>query len=152
MICLTRSTTHTALSPVEMILTRMAFTLILMVVIKALKPVALSSEYPNLTYLGYAHEIILVVLRPANVISTSYGYNEADLTPAYTARQCNEYAKLGLLGTTFIYRLVVFAFTVVFLCWSVCSSSGDNGVAGNGALCLNADGSQTTSGAIFNPR
>ena len=24
------------------------------------------------------------------VISTSYGYNEADLTPAYEQRQCNE--------------------------------------------------------------
>lgn len=27
---------------------------------------------------------------PAKVISTSYGYNEADLTPAYEKRQCNE--------------------------------------------------------------
>lgn len=27
---------------------------------------------------------------PAAVISTSYGYNEADLTPAYEQRQCNE--------------------------------------------------------------
>ncbi|KAE9402298.1 hypothetical protein BT96DRAFT_918310 [Gymnopus androsaceus JB14] len=33
--------------------------------------------------------------KPAAVISTSYGYNEADLTPAYVMRQCNEYAKLG---------------------------------------------------------
>jgi tripeptidyl-peptidase-1 len=30
------------------------------------------------------------------VISTSYGYNEADLTPAYEQRQCAEYMKLGL--------------------------------------------------------
>ena len=28
--------------------------------------------------------------KPTNVISTSYGYNEADLTPAYEARQCYE--------------------------------------------------------------
>ena len=27
---------------------------------------------------------------PTKVISTSYGYNEADLTPAYQQRQCNE--------------------------------------------------------------
>lgn len=27
---------------------------------------------------------------PTSVISTSYGYNEADLTPAYEIRQCNE--------------------------------------------------------------
>ncbi|KAJ6491392.1 subtilisin-like protein [Mycena vitilis] len=72
-------------------------------------------------------------ITPAHVISTSYGYNEADLSPAYTARQCAEYAKLGLMGVTVVY------------------SSGDNGVAGNGGLCLNADGSQTTGGKIFNP-
>ncbi|KAL9599924.1 MAG: hypothetical protein Q9219_003486 [cf. Caloplaca sp. 3 TL-2023] len=50
----------------------------------------------------------------ALVISTSYGYNEADLTPAYENRQCNEYMKLGLAGVTILY------------------SSGDYGVAGNG--------------------
>jgi hypothetical protein len=33
-------------------------------------------------------------IKPANVNSTSYGYNEADLSPAYTARQCAEYAKV----------------------------------------------------------
>ncbi|PPQ70652.1 LOW QUALITY PROTEIN: hypothetical protein CVT26_010074, partial [Gymnopilus dilepis] len=61
-------------------------------------------------------------IKPANVISTSYGYNEADLTPAYATRQCIEYGKLGLMGVTVLY------------------SSGDNGVAGNQALCLNPDG------------
>ena len=60
--------------------------------------------------------------KPANVISTSYGYNEADLSPAYASRQCAEYAKLGLMGVTMLF------------------SSGDNGVAGNGGLCLNPDG------------
>jgi tripeptidyl-peptidase-1 len=59
---------------------------------------------------------------PAYVISTSYGYNEADLTQFYTARQCAEYAKLGLMGVTVLY------------------SSGDDGVAGNGNYCLNPDG------------
>ena len=59
---------------------------------------------------------------PAYVISTSYGYNEADLTPFYTARQCAEYAKLGLMGVTVLY------------------SSGDDGVAGNGNYCLNPNG------------
>ena len=68
------------------------------------------------------------------VISTSYGYNEADLTAAYEQRQCNEYAKLGMQGVTILY------------------SSGDYGVAGNGGECLNADGSLNsgTSGR-FNP-
>jgi subtilase family serine protease len=63
---------------------------------------------------------------PAKVISTSYGYNEADLTPAYTQRQCTEYGKLGMMGVTFLY------------------SSGDNGVAGNGDLCLNPNGESST--------
>ncbi|KAJ7107899.1 peptidase S8/S53 domain-containing protein [Mycena epipterygia] len=70
---------------------------------------------------------------PVNVISTSYAYNEHDLTPFYTARQCNEYAKLGLMGVTILY------------------SSGDYGVAGNGGQCINPDGSYSSSGPIFNP-
>ncbi|ORY84175.1 subtilisin-like protein [Leucosporidium creatinivorum] len=72
----------------------------------------------------------------SNVISTSYGYNEADLTPAYEERQCNEYAKLGLMGVTLVF------------------SSGDYGVAGNSNECINpADGSYTTTkaGTVFNP-
>lgn len=68
------------------------------------------------------------------VISTSYGYNEADLTAFYEMRQCNEYMKLGLQGTTILY------------------SSGDYGVAGNGGQCIAANGSYNngTSGR-FNP-
>jgi tripeptidyl-peptidase I len=42
-------------------------------------------------------------LAAAKVISTSYGYNEADLTPAYEIRQCNEYMKLGLQGTSVLF-------------------------------------------------
>jgi tripeptidyl-peptidase-1 len=53
------------------------------------------------------------------VISTSYGYNEADLTPQYEQRQCHEYMKLGLMGVSVLY------------------SSGDYGVAGNGGQCIN---------------
>lgn len=49
------------------------------------------------------------IYTPAAVISTSYGYNEVDLTPAYEERQCAEYMKLGLQGVTVLY------------------SSGDNG-------------------------
>lgn len=57
-------------------------------------------------------------IKAANVISTSYGFNEVDLTPFYAQRQCHEYMKLGLQGTTFVF------------------SSGDNGVAGEGGLCI----------------
>ncbi|KAJ7474183.1 peptidase S8/S53 domain-containing protein [Mycena latifolia] len=68
-------------------------------------------------------------LKPANVISTSYATNEANISPAYAARQCAEYAKLGLMGVTVLY------------------SSGD----GDGELCLNPDGSQSETGEVFNP-
>ncbi|KIJ66050.1 hypothetical protein HYDPIDRAFT_87640 [Hydnomerulius pinastri MD-312] len=90
------------------------------------------SVYPDTQSGGYNAKDCGTV-KPANVISTSYGYNEADLTPAYAARQCAEYAKLGLMGVTVLY------------------SSGDSGVAGNGGVCLNPDGSQTADGKIFNP-
>ncbi|KAF7792186.1 hypothetical protein EIP86_003218 [Pleurotus ostreatoroseus] len=73
-------------------------------------------------------------ITPAHIISTSYSYNEADLTPFYTARQCAEYAKLGLMGVTVLY------------------SSGDNGVAGHGNLCLTPNGTQVVNGPIFNPK
>lgn len=67
-------------------------------------------------------------------ISTSYSYNEADLTAAYEMRQCNEYMKLGLQGTTFFY------------------SSGDYGVAGNGGQCIAPDGTYNDgSSGRFNP-
>lgn len=67
-------------------------------------------------------------------ISTSYAYNEADLTPFYEMRQCNEYMKLGLQGTSFFY------------------SSGDYGVAGNGGQCIAANGSYNDGGSgRFNP-
>ncbi|KAJ6571973.1 peptidase S8/S53 domain-containing protein [Mycena capillaripes] len=88
--------------------------------------------YPDTLPGGYQKQDCGTIT-PAHVISTSYGYNEADLSPAYTARQCAEYAKLGLMGVTVVY------------------SSGDHGVAGNGGFCLNDDGSQTTDGKIFNP-
>lgn len=65
------------------------------------------------------------IVKPANVISTSYASDESDLTPFYAIRQCNEYGKLGLMGVTILY------------------SSGDQGVAGNGGRCLNPDGKQS---------
>ncbi|KAL9119180.1 MAG: hypothetical protein Q9187_004267 [Circinaria calcarea] len=75
---------------------------------------------------------------PASVISTSYGYNEADLTAAYEQRQCYEYMKLGLAGVSVLY------------------SSGDYGVAGNGGQCCSkakCAGGTYNSGATgtFNP-
>ncbi|KAJ4482472.1 peptidase S8/S53 domain-containing protein [Lentinula aciculospora] len=94
---------------------------------------ALDAIYPDTQPGGYDGSPACGTAKPAAVISTSYGYNEADLTPFYATRQCNEYAKLGLMGVTILY------------------SSGDSGVAGNGQVCLNDDGSQSTTGTRFNP-
>ncbi|KAG6332347.1 hypothetical protein ID866_6738 [Astraeus odoratus] len=88
--------------------------------------------YPDPSEGGYKGKDCGTV-KPTSVISTSYGYNEADLSPFYAARQCAEYAKLGLKGITVLY------------------SSGDNGVAGNQNTCLNPDGTQSSSGTRFNP-
>lgn len=89
--------------------------------------------YPDPAAGGYQGKKACGTVEPAYVISTSYSYNEADLTPFYATRQCAEYAKLGLQGITVLY------------------SSGDNGVAGNEGLCLNPDGTQSASGIRFNP-
>ena len=78
--------------------------------------------YPDPYGGGYEGPEDCGTAKPTNVISTSYAYNEADLSPFYTARQCSEYAKLGLMGVTVLY------------------SSGDYGVAGNGGYCLTANG------------
>lgn len=74
------------------------------------------------------------IVKPANVISTSYGSQEPEMTAAYQIRQCNEYGKLGMMGVTILY------------------SSGDNGVAGFDDLCIDpATGEETQNGTRFNP-
>ena len=68
------------------------------------------------------------------VISTSYGYQEVELTPAYTQRQCAEYGKLSLTGMTFVY------------------SSGDSGVAGAFGQCIDpSTGEEEFGGTAFDP-
>jgi len=88
--------------------------------------------YPD-PYGGYEGPEACGTVTPAYVMSTSYSYNEADLTPAYEERQCAEYAKLGLMGMTILY------------------SSGDYGVAGNDDLCLYSNGTQAVGAPNFNP-
>ncbi|KAH6645842.1 protease s8 tripeptidyl peptidase [Truncatella angustata] len=70
-----------------------------------------------------------------NVISTSYGYNEGDLGARYEQRQCAEYMKLALQGVSMIF------------------SSGDNGVAGNQAVCIDPTTGAYNDGSsgLFNP-
>ncbi|KAI0938760.1 hypothetical protein AcV5_000369 [Taiwanofungus camphoratus] len=87
--------------------------------------------YPD-PYGGYQGKEDCGTAPLSNVISTSYSYTEAELGPAYTERQCAEYAKLGLMGVTFLF------------------SSGDSGVAGNG-ICLDSNGYEDPYGEVFNP-
>ena len=90
----------------------------------AASPVCYLKSFPGRRYLtdSILGNETCGTIKPANVISTSYSYDEADLTVFYATRQCAEYAKLGLMGVTVLY------------------SSGDFGVAGNGGNCLNPDG------------
>ncbi|EON95925.1 putative subtilisin-like protein [Phaeoacremonium minimum UCRPA7] len=93
-----------------------------------------NSKDPNVDA-QYASRVGCGTHSPTNVISTSYGYNEGDLSAKYEERQCAEYMKLGLQGVTVVY------------------SSGDFGVAGNGGQCidpLTGAYNNGTSG-IFNP-
>ncbi|KAF9561786.1 subtilisin-like protein [Agrocybe pediades] len=73
------------------------------------------------------------VIAPPHTVSVSYLQDESGVTPAFANRQCSEYAKLGLMGTTVFH------------------SSGDNGVAGNGGICLNAQHQPVRNGTVFNP-
>jgi tripeptidyl-peptidase-1 len=87
-------------------------------------------SYPDSN--GYKGKLQCGIYKPTNVISVSYGGQEADLPAAYQQRQCNEFLKLGLQGHSIFF------------------ASGDDGVAGppgdpsdNGCLGTNA--------TIFNP-
>ncbi|GJJ10047.1 hypothetical protein Clacol_004273 [Clathrus columnatus] len=73
------------------------------------------------------------IVKPANVISTSYGFSEIEASPEYVKRQCNEYGKLGLMGVTFLY------------------SSGDAGVGGFEACIDPVTGMETPVGERFDP-
>ncbi|KAG1881010.1 peptidase S8/S53 domain-containing protein [Suillus subluteus] len=85
------------------------------------------AQYPDPYGGGYEGPEDCGTATPAYVISTLISLR------FYTARQCAEYAKLGLMGVTILY------------------SSGDYGVAGHGDYCLNPNGTQSSTGTIFNP-
>ncbi|KAH9933251.1 subtilisin-like protein [Epithele typhae] len=89
--------------------------------------------YPDPYDGGYKGPEDCGTVSPAHVISTSYSYDEVDLTPAYMERQCAEYAKLGLMGVTMLY------------------SSGDYGVGGYGDVCLDDTGAPSYDGTRFSP-
>jgi tripeptidyl-peptidase-1 len=74
------------------------------------EPECLDPVYPDPNPGGYKGQLQCGVYKPTNVISISYGGSEAGWPDYYMKRQCDEWMKLGLQGTT------------------VVMSSGDSGV------------------------
>ncbi|GKZ77719.1 hypothetical protein AnigIFM56816_000500 [Aspergillus niger] len=85
----------------------------------------LDPTYPDNSTGGYKGQLMCGVYKPTNVISVSYGGQEADLPAYYQQRQCNEFLKLGLQGISILF------------------ASGDDGVAG-------PPGDDSTNGCLGN--
>ena len=64
---------------------------------------SIDPQYPDPRPGGYKGQLQCGVYKPTNVISFSYGGQEADVPYAYQRRQCNEYMKLGLQGVSFFF-------------------------------------------------
>lgn len=92
----------------------------------------LDPPYPNPNPAGYQGSLQCGVYKPTNVISISYGGQEADLPASYQRRQCAEFMKLGMQGV------------------SIVVSSGDSGVAGP-IGDASPNGCLGPTGAIFSP-
>ncbi|TFK74740.1 subtilisin-like protein [Pluteus cervinus] len=88
--------------------------------------------YPDTQPGGYKGQSCGIIA-PPHVVSISYGQDESTVTAAFANRQCTEYAKLGMMGSSILY------------------SSGDSGVAGNGGVCLDSTKQPATNGNVFNP-
>ncbi|KAJ7258798.1 subtilisin-like protein [Mycena haematopus] len=73
------------------------------------------------------------IIKPPHTVSISYAQDEVTISASSAMRQCTEYGKLGLMGTSMFY------------------SSGDDGVAGNGGVCLNSTLQAVDNGTVFNP-
>ena len=106
--------------------------------------------YPDTAKGGFKGPESCGIVKPANVISVSYGGQEADVTAAYQERECTEYGKLGMAGVSILYSsgdnggihdLVLHNYP----------EPNDTGVAGNGGDCLTASGKESTRGTRFNP-
>jgi tripeptidyl-peptidase I len=88
-------------------------------------PACVDPAYPDPNPGGYTGQLQCGVYEPTNVISISYGADESGLPDFYIKRQCNEWMKLALQGTTIVM------------------SSGDSGVGPDS--CWGEDGK------IFDP-
>ncbi|KAF8158459.1 subtilisin-like protein [Crassisporium funariophilum] len=89
--------------------------------------------YPDPARGGFKGKESCGIVKPPFVVSVSYGQDESSVTAKFAQRQCTEYAKLGMMGTSVLY------------------SSGDDGVAGGGGVCLNSRHQAVTNGTVFNP-
>jgi len=74
--------------------------------------------YPNPVEGGYNKTADCGTITPAKVVSVSYAWNEGNLPEAYLRRQCQQFAKLGLMGV------------------SVITASADCGVGGQTCECV----------------
>ena len=92
----------------------------------------LDPPYPDPQHGGYNGSLQCGVFKSTNVVSISYGGQEADLPASYQQRQCYEYMKLGMQGVSLVI------------------ASGDLGVAGP-AGDDNANGCLGPGGKIFSP-
>jgi tripeptidyl-peptidase-1 len=92
----------------------------------------LDPSYPHNVPGGYMGKLQCGKYKPTNVISISYGGQEADLPASYQKRQCNEFMKLGMQGI------------------SIVMASGDSGVAGPQGDD-NANGCLGPNGTVFSP-
>ncbi|KAK7025000.1 Tripeptidyl-peptidase sed1 [Favolaschia claudopus] len=94
---------------------------------------AFDPQYPNLP-IGDFQEHSCGTAKPPLVISVSRGDYEFRLPPFYTQRQCNEFAKLGLMGVTVLF------------------SAGNVGAAGTTlGYCRDDNGSVNLNATHFNP-
>ncbi|KAF2149685.1 subtilisin-like protein [Myriangium duriaei CBS 260.36] len=91
------------------------------------------NTYPDPQEGGYKGQLQCGVYKPTNVISISYGANEADYSFAYQRRQCQEWMKLSLQGVTVVL------------------ASGDSGVGGRYGQGGHAQGCLGSNQSTFNP-
>ncbi|KAK8046966.1 hypothetical protein PG996_015030 [Apiospora saccharicola] len=96
----------------------------------------IDAVYPNADPGGFQGPKMCGAYKPAKVISFSYSTGEANLPANYVRRQCNEFMKLGLQGTTFIFSSGDFG---------VASTPGDISPSG----CTSGSGQ---NGTIFTPQ
>ncbi|KAJ7485842.1 peptidase S8/S53 domain-containing protein [Mycena latifolia] len=95
---------------------------------------AFDPQFPNPTVVGGVQEHSCGTVQPPRVISNSRADFEYRLSPFYEARQCAEFAKLGLMGVTVLF------------------SSGNFGAAGTTrGYCLDDNGSVNLNATHFNP-